>query len=97
MLFTLQLKPIADEEIVQAFLWYEEQRINLGEEFLQELDVYFELLKNSPAAFGKNETSEFHQVFMKRFPYVVVYDIHPGIVIIYSVHHTSRNPEDRIK
>ena len=91
----LVLKPLAEEQIDQAYCWYEDQRVNLGDEFLGELQDYFDTIQKSPSIFSKPDNN-YHQAFLKRFPYVIVYDIYEKEVIVYTVYHTSRNPNNRL-
>lgn len=42
MACTLAIKDEANLEIIEAYLYYEEKRIGLGEEFLEHLDIYFD-------------------------------------------------------
>ncbi len=94
--FSLVLKSVAEEQIDEVYNWYEDQREHLGEDFLEELQDYFDIIKKSPAIFSKNE-SNYNQAFLKRFPYVIVYDINEKEVVVYSVFHTNRNPDNRIQ
>ena len=77
-----------------AYDWYETQKPGLGEEFLDELDgVYFKL-EAHPAYFGKAKKN-FRQVALKRFPFVLVYEIIKTEVVVFAVFHTSRNPKSK--
>lgn len=42
MTYILEVKDKANLEIIEAYLYYEEKRTGLGEEFLEHLDSYFE-------------------------------------------------------
>src|SRR5690606_39955105 len=57
-----------------SYWWYEEQKEGLGEDFLTELESCFSKLKSHPQYFGKFKKN-FRQVVLKRFPYVVVFEI----------------------
>lgn len=97
MLYQIILKLIVEEQIDQAYNWYQDHQTHLGEQFLEELDSYFETIRKSPAIFAKSEAGKFHQAFLKRFPYVIIYDIHNREIVLYSVFHTSRNPDHKIQ
>lgn len=75
----------------------EEIQINLGEEFLSELDTFLGVIKKSPAAFAKTGVDDFRQAVLKRFPYVIVFEVHGKEILVYSVFHTSRNPEAKFE
>jgi toxin ParE1/3/4 len=53
MAYIIAVKPGAEEDIIQAYNWYEDQREGLGEEFLFELEFYYQKLEHQPTAFGK--------------------------------------------
>ena len=75
-----------------AYEWYEEQKLGLGEEFLNELDSIYLKLESHPEYFGKVKKS-FRQGALKRFPFVIVYEIIKTEVVVFAVFHTSRNPK----
>ncbi|HVU55599.1 MAG TPA: type II toxin-antitoxin system RelE/ParE family toxin [Puia sp.] len=96
MAHNLVLKPEVESDIEHAFNWYEDQKEGLGEEFLSELTIYYKKLENTPTAFGKIKKN-YRQVALKRFPYVIVFEIIKTEVVIYAVFHTSRNPKNKLK
>ncbi|MBL7731821.1 MAG: hypothetical protein JNM88_11640 [Chitinophagaceae bacterium] len=51
-------------------------------------------LTQHPSYFGKVKKN-FRQAALKRFPFVVVYEIIGYEVIVYAVFHTSRNPRSK--
>jgi len=71
---TLQVKEHAAEQLTDAFLWYEKQKENLGFEFLDEWESVTAYLSEYAEGCTK-KYKEFRQAMLKRFPYVVVYEI----------------------
>ena len=96
MIYNIILQPGAEDDIDDAYYWYEHQRSGLGEEFLDELIEYYEKLKHNPATF-KWANKEYRQAGMHRFPYALVYKVIEAEVIIYAVFHTSRNPKHKFR
>ena len=47
----LEIKDEANLEIIEAYLYYEEKRIGLGEEFLEHLEAYFDRITANPKHF----------------------------------------------
>ena len=80
----------------EAYRWYEEQKAGLGEEFLEELDKYYDKLQSNPKYFGSAKNN-FRQLSLKRFPYVIVYEIIKSEVVVFAVFHTRRNPKLKFK
>jgi plasmid stabilization system protein ParE len=87
----LALTPEAEEDISQAYEWYEARRAGLGEEFLSCVDARFQAIRRQP---------EMHQIvheryrrsLLRRFPYAVFYEYLEHTVTVYAVFHTSRDP-----
>ena len=77
------------EEIASAYNWYEKQRTGLGDEFLDELDSAFNLLKSNPLYFSFIYKSR-RRVILKRFPYKIVYEVLGTDIIIYSIRHSKQ-------
>lgn len=96
MMYTLSVKPGAEDDIDTAYNRYEDQKVGLGDEFLKELVEYYKKLENNPTAFHKIKRS-YRQVALKRFPYVIVFEILKREVVIYAVFHTSRSPKNKLR
>lgn len=92
----LVIKPRAIQMTKAAYEWYEEQKPGLGEELLEELDTYYDKLRFHPEYFGKVKKN-FRQVALKRFPYVIVYEIIKNEVAVFAVFHTKRHPKLKFK
>jgi len=96
MVYPLDVKNEANLEIIEAYLYYEEKRIGLGEEFLEHLDVYFERIRTNPKHFPQKR-KPYREAFIKRFPFLVIYEITNTKVIVYSVFNTWQNPKKKPK
>jgi len=92
MNYTLILHPLAEEDISEAYNWYEDKLGGLGERFLAELVVCYTKLESHPERYGKSGRS-FRKIILNHFPYSVVYEIAQKRVIVYAVFHFSRNPK----
>ena len=96
MAYKLLLKPGAEEDIDHAYNWYEDQKIGLGEMFLQELVSFYKKLEQRPTVFTKIN-KYYRQASLKKFPYVLIFEINKKEVILYAVFHTSRNPRNKLR
>lgn len=94
MTYVLEVKEEANLEIIEAYLYYEEKRTGLGEEFLEHLDTYFDRITSSPKHFPQHR-KPYREAFVKRFPYLIIYELTKGKVIVYSVFNTWQNPEKK--
>ncbi len=82
--------------VKKAYEWYEEQSKGLGEAFLSELDRCYKKLEVQPTFYSKLKKN-YRQMRLKRFPYVVVYEIMKTRVVVFAVFHASRNPKSKFK
>ena len=91
MAYKLEIRPLATMEILEAFDWYDLQRVGLGVEFLDELDTFYKSLLRNPSSYGYHD-KPVRQGKMERFPYVVVFEIFDELILVYSVFMTKQDP-----
>ena len=96
MTYILEVKAEANIEIIDAYLFYEENRTGLGEEFLEHLETYFNRITKNPKHFPQKR-QPYREAFIKRFPFLIIYEISGDKVIIYSVFNTWQNPDKKKK
>ncbi len=94
-MFNIEFYPIAEEEMSDAFDWYEGQSNGLGDRFYKELSHYLTLLETAPYHFQIKYPHDIRAATLKKFPYLIIYviDEEQGSVVILSVFHTSRRPK----
>lgn len=95
-MYQLVIKPRAIEMAKEAYEWYNEQQVGLGDLFLDELESYYDKLEELPLVYSKIKRN-FRQAVLYKFPYVIVFEIIKKEVIVYSIFHTSRNPSKKFK
>ena len=91
MLYSISLSTEAEEDILYAYLWYEQQRHGLGDEFNSALEDSFSSIALTPDAFGFRKKNV-RGCLVKRFPYLILFFIEGRYVRIVSVFHTHRKP-----
>lgn len=79
--YKLEVRPLATIEILEAYDWYESAREGLGLDFLNELENFFDSLINNPKTHSYFE-KPVRQGILKRFPYVVIYEIFDSTIVI---------------
>ena len=62
------VQPQSDLDIQAAAVWYEDQQSGLGTRFLDELDLVFQRIAESPLQFPRLE-GEVRRALLRRFPY----------------------------
>lgn len=84
--------PEAEQDIADAYAWYEARRTGLGEEFLSCLDACVQTICRTPKMHAIIHENH-RRALLRRFPYAVFYDYDGSTVIVYGVFHTSRDPD----
>jgi plasmid stabilization system protein ParE len=88
----LIIAPEAEQDIAEAYAWYEGRRTGLGEEFLSCVDASLEGIRRTPEMHAIVHEN-YRRGLVRRFPYAVFYEYAEDTVTIYGIFHTSRNPE----
>lgn len=89
----LVLRRVAEKEFDDSIAWYESQRQGLGLEFRAVIEEYFQRIANHPERFPKIRGEVRRAVILRRFPFVIHFLVEPSRIVILSVFHTSREPE----
>ena len=95
-MYRLIIRQTATEMAKDDFDWYEEQKFGLGNSFLDELRSCYEKIKTAPVSYTKIKKN-FRHILLKKFPYIIVYEIIDDDVVVHAVFHTSRNPKKKFK
>ena len=85
------IRAAAAADIDEAYLWYENRRIGLGEEFLREVDAVRERILRSPDTFPVMHRQT-RRVLLRRFPYAMYYRLDGDLVIVVACMHGRRDP-----
>jgi plasmid stabilization system protein ParE len=88
----LVLRRVAEQEFDDSIAWYEREREGLGQEFRAAIEKYFQRIAANPDWFPKVR-GEVRRAVVRRFPFVIHFLIEKERIVILSVFHTSREPE----
>jgi|SRR5262245_27004840 len=88
----LIIAPEAEQDLAEAYSWYEERRVGLGEEFLSAVDACIQKVCRLPEMYAVVHEG-YRRGLVRRFPYAVFYEYIESKVTVYCVFHTSRDPE----
>jgi hypothetical protein len=94
MQYNLEIRSLATIEILEAYDWYESQKAELGLEFLNDLELFYNALFSNPFAHSYYK-EPIRQGSLSKFPYVVVYEVFNKTIVVYSVFMTSRDPKSK--
>jgi plasmid stabilization system protein ParE len=94
MAANLILAPEAEQDVAEAYAWYERQRAGLGEEFLRCVDACVQAICRTPQMHSLVHEN-YRRGLVRRFPYAVFYEYtdDTDTVTVYSIFHTSQDPE----
>lgn len=90
--FEIIVRRAAEIEIIDAFIWYEEQQEDLGFEFLQLLDETFRFVKRNPGSY-QIIYQNIRRALLRKFPYALFYIIENHQIIILGCFHQKRRPD----
>jgi hypothetical protein len=92
----LSVLPAAELEAAEAAVWYDDQRVSLGDEFLAELVRAFDRIRKDRQSFSPAEfysgARDIRRCLLRRFPYLVVFECRTDETLIVAVSHMRRRP-----
>lgn len=92
----LVVLPEAELEAGDAVIWYDDQRLGLGDEFEAEFRRVRERIIESPLQWPRMEFYEgrhdVRRCFMDRFPFGVIFVRRPDELVVVAVAHMRREP-----
>ena len=92
MVKSLIIIPEAEQDVTDAYDWYQEQELGLGEEFLRCVDAAIQFIQRNPEMYGIAYES-YRRVLVRRFPYAIFYEYLEDSVIVYGIFQCSQNPK----
>ena len=96
MAVELIISPEVQQDLDEAYGWYEDRRLGLGEEFLTCVDACIQTICRAPDLFAKVH-KEYRRALVRRFPYAVFYEFIDEKVTVYCIFHSSQNPNKWLK
>ena len=98
----LELHPEAEDELFHDAAWYDDQRLGLGDEFLEHVYRWFAVVLESPNIWPRWADTPtdldpiIRRLVIDRFPYSVAYQVFADHVLVLAVAHASREPLYRL-
>lgn len=87
----IRFLPEAQQELDDAFQWYETQSSGLGQRLLNEVMDVLGLIRRFPDAWHPLSANT-RRCRLKRFPYSVVYAVVDAEVLVIAISHQHRQP-----
>ena len=92
-MYVLNVHPVVYEELEFARKWYAERSVDLGNEFLDEIDFAMEAIRAAPETWPPFASVAGTRHFLvHRFPFGVFYRLTEETIQILAVGHLHRKP-----
>ena len=86
---TLRLLPEAQQEIDEAFAYYEAQRLGLGGRFIGAIENGYDLIEAFPRAWLRARRNA-RWYMLKKFPFAIVYVVRSNDIVVIALSHVRR-------
>ena len=99
MAYPYKLHEQAYEEYVEVYGWYEEKQKALGEKFMNNVEKRLQQISELPEYYGKKQNTDFREVKVENFPYMIVYEFLKRMqqIHIAAIYHCKRNPTRKFR
>ncbi len=84
----------ARDDLELAFSWYERQRIGLGFDFLDCIEVALQSIIGNPEMY-QIRYSDFRGCVIRRFPFQIFYTIETDEIVVHSIFDNRQDPKKR--
>ena len=68
-MFRIELFQTASTDLQEAYDWYEDQVVGLGDRFITEIDVYLDFISENPFRFPVQFSGKYHFALLKHSPF----------------------------
>ncbi len=96
MSWRVVVRPEAGDDVVEAAAWYDERRVGLGAEFVEEVRRIFDALAVNPLLTARRDPGkDIRWRYPERFPYRVIYEVleEEQTVLVAAVLHAVRHDQ----
>jgi plasmid stabilization system protein ParE len=90
MNFPVVVRPEAEQDLLAARDWYDQQRVGLGDEFSTQVSAILDRLSAMPELFAVR-WHDVRSCRLRQFPYIVYYRALSDRVEVLAVLHVSRD------
>ena len=90
--FTVEVSDEAEIDFEKSYGYYFEENPKVAEAFFRRINVSFKDITQNPFTFPV-AYKNVRKCVVKKFPFVIYYQIVNSIIKVIAIFHTSRNPE----
>jgi plasmid stabilization system protein ParE len=91
MTLAIRLRAEAENDIRDATVWYESQRLRLGHDFLDAVEALFTRISENPLQFPVVYRGT-RRALLSRFPFGIYFRVKVQNIVVLAVMHASRSP-----
>lgn len=92
----LRVLSLAETDVLEAALWYEDRQSGLGLTFWSAVDAAYRRIRAHPESFSLWEENPgsrpIRRMVLKQFPYVIYFERLTTEILVVAVSHSSRSP-----
>lgn len=92
MSYQLKIRNTAEEDLRDAYGYYEECRQGLGQDFVLCVEESFNKIIRNPQHYPVIHKN-IHRTLVKRFPFGIFFLVKENTIIVLAVMHGNRNPK----
>ena len=89
---TIIIRPEAEQDMRDAYSWYEIQMPGLGANFLLHIDAALRSLQRNPLQY-RLVHQDVRRCLVRRFPYGIFYVAEDKRLVVVAVFHAKRDPK----
>lgn len=100
MSFAIVIQKEAQADVLQAFNYYEDKQLGVGEKFLEALQDRLRQVAVNPTHFGyigEDPKRVLRDVRLEKFPFLIVFEISGSTVVVYAIHNTYKHPRHKLR
>jgi plasmid stabilization system protein ParE len=90
---SLILTEKAQEDLNDAYQWYEAQEPGLGKEFIRCIDAKIAEIKRYPLHHQVVQNNHVRRALTNRFPFSIYFVDEEEIIVIFAILHQRRSPD----
>ena len=92
MNYRVEFDPGAEQELLEAYVWYEEKSDGLGAEFMRQAKIQEARLSRAPLIHAV-DYADIRRAFLGKFPYSLHFRVEGECVRVFACIHHSRDPQ----
>jgi plasmid stabilization system protein ParE len=90
--YSIQISEEAENDFDNSYEYYYDDSPNVADAFFQIINDSLEIIKKSPLSFQRIHKS-LRNFTVKKFPFVIYYQVVDYTIQVIAIFHTSRNPK----